>query len=126
MSDLSFARTFPCTSTVAQGQVVYSDSGTATPTTAATDVPIGIARSGATQLPDGTYTCSVALSGVVEYAIASAPIAELADLMPAADGEVVTAGAGAGNVTFAKAVDAAAAGDKIRVVLYGPFSVAEA
>ena len=127
MSELSVAIDFPCTAAVVQDQLVYSDSGTATPTTAATDVPIGITRSGAVLQADGTYQCSVAVFGVVEYAIASAPIALLADLMPAADGEVVTAGAGAGNVTFGRALDAAsAAGDKIRVALYGPFSVAGA
>src|SRR5690554_7979743 len=103
MSELSVAIDFPCTAAVVQDQLVYSDSGTATPTTAATDVPIGITRSGAVLQQDGTYQCSVAVFGVVEYAIASAPIALLADLMPAADGEVVTAGAGVGNVTFGKA-----------------------
>lgn len=126
-SDISYAKTYPCTAAVVQDQLVYSDSGTATPTTGSTDVPIGITRSGAALNADGTYTCSVAIFGVVEYAIASAPIAANADLMPAADGEIVTAAAGAGNVTFGKAVDAAAAaGDKIPVVLYGPFSVASA
>lgn len=127
MSGISYARTFPCTDDVEQDMLVYSDGGTATPTALSTDVPIGVARTGAIEQPDGTYTCSVALFGVVEYVIASAPIAALADLMPAADGEVVTAAAGAGNVTFGQAVEAAAAaGDKIAVKLYGPFSVAEA
>lgn len=127
MSGISYARTFPCAEAVEQDMLVYSDGGTATPTTGSTDVPIGVARSGAIEQPDGTFVCSVALFGVVEYVIASAPITALADLMPAADGEVVTAGAGAGNVTFGQAVEAAAAaGDKIAVKLYGPFAVAGA
>lgn len=127
MSGISYARTFPCTAAVEQDMLVYSNGGVATPTTTSTDVPIGVARSGAIEQPDGTYVCSVALDGVVEYVIASAPIAALADLMPAADGKVVTAGAGVGNVTFGMAIDAAAAaGDKIAVRLYGPFAVAGA
>lgn len=56
----------------------------------------------------------------VAKAIAGGEIDRFADIMPAAGGKVLTA-AGAGNVVFARALDAAAAdGDIIRVALRTP------